>query len=89
MSETSAIEAAGKRLSLALEALEAAIDRRDVIGRDRETLAAQLQALGADSAQGFWFSRPVDAPGFAELLAARKAFPLPMPPAPEPALARR
>jgi Domain of unknown function (DUF4164) len=51
MSESSAIETASKRLSLALEALEAAIDRRDVIGRDRETLAAQLQALGIDRSE--------------------------------------
>ena len=51
MSETSAIEAASRRLSLALEALEAAIDRRDVIGRDRETLAVQLQALGIDRSE--------------------------------------
>jgi EAL domain-containing protein (putative c-di-GMP-specific phosphodiesterase class I) len=36
--------------------------------------------LGADSAQGFWFSRPVDAQGFSEMLIARKAFPLPVPP---------
>jgi EAL domain-containing protein (putative c-di-GMP-specific phosphodiesterase class I) len=42
--------------------------------------AAQLQhliQLGADSAQGFWFSRPVDAQAFRELLQGRKSFPLP------------
>jgi diguanylate cyclase (GGDEF)-like protein/PAS domain S-box-containing protein len=48
---------------------------------------AQLQGLGADSAQGYWFSRPVDAQGFAELLIARKAFPLPVPPLPQAAQA--
>ena len=42
--------------------------------------AAQLQhliQLGADSAQGFWFSRPVDAQAFRELLQGRKSFALP------------
>jgi EAL domain-containing protein (putative c-di-GMP-specific phosphodiesterase class I) len=44
--------------------------------------AAQLQhlvLLGADSAQGFWFSRPLDAKAFGELLQARKTFSLPAP----------
>jgi diguanylate cyclase (GGDEF)-like protein/PAS domain S-box-containing protein len=54
----------------------------EVVAEGVETLGqlAQLQMLGADSAQGFWFSRPVDAQGFSEMLIARKAFPLPVPP---------
>jgi diguanylate cyclase (GGDEF)-like protein/PAS domain S-box-containing protein len=41
---------------------------------------AQLQLLEVESAQGYWFSRPVDARGLAELLVARKEFVLPVPP---------
>jgi EAL domain-containing protein (putative c-di-GMP-specific phosphodiesterase class I) len=40
--------------------------------------AAQLQALRAlnvESAQGYWFSRPLDAQAFGELVKARKPFP--------------
>src|SRR5205807_1964864 len=48
MSEPSAIEAASKRLALALDALAAAVERRHKADRDEETLAAQLHALGAD-----------------------------------------
>ena len=51
MSDTTAIDAATKRLTLALEALEAAVERREGADRDQETLAAQLQALGTDRSQ--------------------------------------
>jgi len=51
MSDASAIEAAAKRLTLALEALEAAVERCEEAGRDQETLAAQLHALGNDRSQ--------------------------------------
>ena len=48
MTEPSAIEAATKRLALALDALAAAVERRRKADRDEETLAAQLHALGGD-----------------------------------------
>ena len=48
MSGASAIDAAAKRLALALDALEAALERRRESDRGEETLAAQLQALGSD-----------------------------------------
>jgi hypothetical protein len=48
MTESSAIDAATKRLALALDALEAALERRREADRGDETLAAQLQALGTD-----------------------------------------
>jgi Domain of unknown function (DUF4164) len=48
MSEASAIDAATKRLALALDALEAALERRREADRGEETLAAQLHALGSD-----------------------------------------
>jgi hypothetical protein len=48
MSGASAIDAATKRLALALDALEAALERRRQSDRGEETLAAQLQALGSD-----------------------------------------
>ena len=48
MSGASAIDAATKRLALALDALEAALERRRESDRGEETLAAQLQALGSD-----------------------------------------
>jgi chromosome segregation ATPase len=51
MTESSAIDAATKRLALALDALEAALERRREADRGEETLAAQLQALGSDRAQ--------------------------------------
>ncbi len=44
--------------------------------------AGQLQALRAlsvDSAQGYWFSRPLDARAFGELFAARRPFALQQP----------
>lgn len=47
MSDAS-IDAATKRLALALDALEAALERRREADRNEERLASQLQALGAD-----------------------------------------
>jgi uncharacterized protein DUF4164 len=47
MTDPSAIDAATKRLALALDALEAALERRRDADRE-ETLAAQLHALGTD-----------------------------------------
>ena len=48
MSEESAIDAAVKRLALALDALDAAVERRKQADRSEEGLAAQVQALGVD-----------------------------------------
>ena len=48
MTEPSAIDAASKRLALALDALAAAVERRHEADRGEETLNAQLQALGTD-----------------------------------------
>ena len=51
MSETSAIDAASKRLALALDALEAAVERRHEADRGEEGLVAQLHAFGSDRSQ--------------------------------------
>ena len=48
MSEASAVDAATRRLSLAMDALEAAIERRREADNEGESLAAQLHALGND-----------------------------------------
>src|SRR5262249_38476763 len=48
MTEPSAIDAASKRLALALDALAAAVERRHEADRGEQTLDAQLHALGAD-----------------------------------------
>ena len=48
MTEPGAIEAASRRLALALDALAAAVERRRVADHGEETLAAQVHALGAD-----------------------------------------
>jgi hypothetical protein len=48
MTEQSAIDTAVKRLALALDALDAAVERRKQADRKEEGLAAQLQALGVD-----------------------------------------
>jgi hypothetical protein len=48
MSEQSGIDAAVRRLALALDALDAAVERRRDSDRDEDGLARQLQALGAD-----------------------------------------
>ncbi len=51
MSDTDSIEIASRRLSFALEALEAAAERRREADRSEEALAAQIQALGTDRAR--------------------------------------
>ena len=48
MTEPSAIDAASKRLALALDALAAAVERRREADRGEQTLDAQLHALGTD-----------------------------------------
>jgi hypothetical protein len=48
MANSSPIDAVTKRLALALDALEAAVERRAEADRGRDALAAQVQALGAD-----------------------------------------
>src|SRR5260370_5537990 len=47
MTERSAIDAASRRLALALDALAAAVERRHEADRGEQTLDAQLHALGA------------------------------------------
>lgn len=51
MSEQSAIDTAVKRLALALDALDAAVERRREGDRNEDTLAAQVQTLGLDRAR--------------------------------------
>jgi hypothetical protein len=51
MSETDSIEAASRRLTLALDALEAATERRREADRTEEALATQIHALGDDRAR--------------------------------------
>jgi hypothetical protein len=48
MTDTTAIEAASKRLSLAMDALEAAVHRRHDSDRSHAALVEQAHALGAD-----------------------------------------
>jgi hypothetical protein len=48
MMEQSAIDLAVKRLALALDALDAAVERRREADRSEEALVAQVQALGLD-----------------------------------------
>jgi uncharacterized protein DUF4164 len=48
MANPAAIETATKRLSLALDALEAAVERRSDADRGDESLGAQLHTLGSD-----------------------------------------
>ena len=48
MTDTSAIDMAVKRLALALDALDAAVERRRDSDRSEEALAAQVQTLGLD-----------------------------------------
>ena len=50
MSETDSIEIASRRLTLALDALDAAVERRRETDRSEEA-AAQIQALGDDRAR--------------------------------------
>ncbi len=51
MSETDSIEIASRRLALALDALQAAAERRCETDRSAEALATQVQAFGSDRAQ--------------------------------------
>lgn len=48
MTDQSAIDGAVKRLALALDALDAAVERRRQADRSEEALAAQVQSLGID-----------------------------------------
>ncbi|HYC16007.1 MAG TPA: DUF4164 family protein, partial [Pseudolabrys sp.] len=48
MTEQSAIDSSVRRLALALDALDAAVERRKQADRSEEGLAAQVQALGVD-----------------------------------------
>lgn len=48
MTDPSAIETATRRLALALDALEAAVERRREADHGEERLVAQLHALGSD-----------------------------------------
>jgi hypothetical protein len=48
MADQSAIDTAVKRLALALDALDAAVERRHESDRNEEALADQVQALGLD-----------------------------------------
>jgi chromosome segregation ATPase len=51
MSETDSVETVSRRLALALDALEAAAERRGETDRGRQTLTQQIQALGNDRAR--------------------------------------
>jgi FAD/FMN-containing dehydrogenase len=48
MTESDTIDAASRRLALALDALAAAVERRREADRRGATLASQLHSLGAD-----------------------------------------
>ncbi len=48
MTDQSALESATRRLSLAIDALEAAVERRYLADRGEDGLAAQIHALGSD-----------------------------------------
>jgi chromosome segregation ATPase len=51
MSETDSIDIASRRLALALDALEAAAERRSETDRSQEALATHVHALGDDRAR--------------------------------------
>jgi Rad3-related DNA helicase len=51
MSEIDSVEAASRRLALALDALEAAVERRRDADRSVDALAEQIHALGTDRAR--------------------------------------
>jgi hypothetical protein len=51
MSETDSVEVASRRLAQALEALDAAVERRCEADRGEEALANQIHALGTDRAR--------------------------------------
>jgi hypothetical protein len=51
MSEADSIEAASRRLAVALDALDAAMERRGEAARSEAALAGQIHALGEDRAR--------------------------------------
>jgi len=51
MADQSAIDMAVRRLALALDALDAAVERRREADRNEDGLASQVQALGTDRAK--------------------------------------
>jgi hypothetical protein len=51
MSENDSVETASRRLKLALDALEAAAERRGETDRSHEAFATQIHALGTDRAR--------------------------------------
>jgi hypothetical protein len=51
MGDTDSIEIASRRLALALDALDAAAERRREADLSEEALASQIHALGTDRAQ--------------------------------------
>jgi len=51
MSEVDSIEAASRRLALALDALDAAAERRCEAARGEEAMTAQIHVLGDDRAR--------------------------------------
>jgi hypothetical protein len=51
MSDTDSVDTASKRLALALDALDAAVERRREADRDDAALATQVEALGVDRAR--------------------------------------
>lgn len=51
MADSGTIDAATRRLSLALDALEAAVERRYEADRSEQSLGEQLQVLGTDRAR--------------------------------------
>lgn len=51
MSGQSSIDTAVKRLAMALDALDAAVERRRAGDRNEDTLAAQVQTMGLDRAR--------------------------------------
>lgn len=51
MSEIESVEAASRRLTLALDALDAAAERRHEAARGEQVLSAQIHCLGEDRAR--------------------------------------
>jgi hypothetical protein len=51
MNDVSAIDAASRRLAMALDALEGAVERRREADHDGQAVTAQLYALGSDRSQ--------------------------------------
>jgi hypothetical protein len=51
MSDISTIDAASKRLGLAMDGLEAAVERRRELDRGQSDLSEQLHAMGTDRSQ--------------------------------------